>query len=397
MRIDMEKFRFEGGKLHEKVSRYFTKLFFTKKSLSSGESKNSKVMFYFFKNVHIPILIPIYQELKKMHPDIDICFGYKSFDPRLRAGFSRKELGILKSYDEKMFINPSDSKADITFIADSVYDWIQGCGKIVNVGHGILSKGQYYLDTELARREEMADLVCVPGDYHKNALQNVISTPIVVTGMSKLDNLFNGSMARDIIEASLNQPNNNNKYILFAPTFNEELSAIPFVMENIINVIPSKNAKLLIKLHGSTRKDYFDMYEKLANRDDRIIFVKNLDITPLIFLADVMISDVSSAIIEFSAMDKPVVLFNSPKRHTYKNYDERSVEYKFRDIGVEVNNLDEMKAAVKQSLLNPSEYSGKRIEYTNLLVANKVEANACKSIIDESINMFLDIEKQLTQ
>lgn len=70
-------------------------------------------MFYFFKNVHIPVLIPIYQKLKELNPDISIAFGYKSYDPQQRAGFLSLELSQLKTYKEKMFINPQHFEADM--------------------------------------------------------------------------------------------------------------------------------------------------------------------------------------------------------------------------------------------------------------------------------------------
>lgn len=346
-------------------------------------------MFYFFKNVHIPILIPIYLQLKQTYPDIEICFGYKSYEPRIRAGFTGGELTVLRAYGETMYINPSHANADVILIADSVYDWIDDCGKIVNVGHGILSKGQYYLDTELARREEKADLVCVPGEYHKKVLQEVISTPIAVTGMAKLDDLFNSAISRANVEKSLGLLKGKRKYILFAPTFNEELSAIPFVKDKINTVIPEGDYSLLIKLHGSTKNEYKLMYEQLAKRDSRVIPVKGLDLTPLIILADIMISDISSAIMEFASMDKPLILFNSPDQYKYKNYNQTGIEYKFRDLGIEVSDLNGIKEAVKRSILSPDEFSFKRVEYTNLLVANKYRADACSNIIEESVRRFL--------
>ncbi|MBA6418033.1 CDP-glycerol glycerophosphotransferase family protein, partial [Colwellia sp. 6M3] len=334
------------------------------------------------------VLIPIYKKLKELHPEIEVYFGYKSYEPRIRAGFSKTELSYLKTFGEKMYICPQHARADITFIADAVYDWIYDCGKIVNVGHGILSKGQYYMDTELARREEKADLVCVPGIAHKEVLSNVISTPIAVTGMAKLDNLFDESITREAVELSLGLPQSDKKYVLFAPTFNDELSLIPFVKHSIADFIPNANVKILIKLHGSTKPEYVEMYKKLAKNDERITFIQGLDLTPLIVLADIMISDVSSAIMEFAAFDKPVILFNSPTRFSYKNYNEQSIEYKYRDLGIEVENYKEIKNAIIRSIENPMEYSQRRQRYTDLLVANKSNAKGCENIITESLKLL---------
>ncbi len=183
-----------------------------------------KNTFLFFKNVHIPI----YQKLVELHPDVEVAFGYKSFEPLMRAGLSANELKLLKSYGIKTLIVPHHFSPDITFVADSVYDWTNGCGKIVNVGHGILSKGLYYSDTLLAKREEKADLVFVPGRYHQKVMEKIITTPVKAVGMAKLDALFDGSLDKLKIESELGLQGNKNKYILYAPTFNEELSSIPF-------------------------------------------------------------------------------------------------------------------------------------------------------------------------
>ncbi|MBL4680757.1 MAG: CDP-glycerol glycerophosphotransferase family protein [Pseudomonadales bacterium] len=295
------KFRLYGTQSHEEVSRIYNEYFLLKKYLPHFKNKQPKglktikkikVMFYFFKNVHIPILIPIYKKMKEFYPEIKISFGYKSYEPRNRSGFLKKDLKLLKAYGEEMFINPKYYEPDITFIADSVYDWV----------HFVHS---------------------------------------------------------------------------------------PFIQDRIKEVVSeSENTILIIKLHGSTKIEYSNMYEKLARNEKRVFFVDALDFTPLIVLADIMISDVSSAIIEFAAKDKPVILFNNPNKFQYVNYDENGVEYKFRDIGIEVNDLNQMKEAVNRSFIQPEEFSKKRIDYTNLLIENKKNADACEKIVTESLKRF---------
>ena len=53
-------------------------------------------------------------------------------------------------------------------MADNVATVLEGCGKIVNVGHGLLSKGQYFTDSDFIHREYLEDLLCVPGSYHRD-------------------------------------------------------------------------------------------------------------------------------------------------------------------------------------------------------------------------------------
>ncbi len=351
------------------------------------ENKKIKILFYFFKNVHIPILEPIYRKLKAMQPEAQIAFGYMSYAPQIRAGFTPEEFELLKDFGEKLYNNPQDYNPDITFIADSCYEFVQKCGLLVHVGHGILSKGQYYTDTQLARREEYADLVCVPGEYHKKILNRIISKPVVATGMAKLDALYDGTYTREKIIQKYGL-NPQNKFILYAPTFNDELSAIPFVYDRINEVIPDNNTFLLIKLHSSTKQEYKNMYRELFRKDARVIYIEDLNIAPYLALADIMISDVSSAMIEFASLDKPLILFNNPTWTTYKYYNPNDIEFKWRDIGIEVNNLEEMKQAVIRSLNTPKEFSHKRIYYTEQIIANKTYADASQKIINSALELL---------
>ncbi len=309
------------------------------------------------------------------------------YAPQIRAGFTEEELGILKGFGEPLYLKPQEFEPDITIIADSAYQFVQNCGKIIHIGHGILSKGQYYTDTELARREELADLVCVPGEYHKNIMDKIITKAVAATGMAKLDDLFSGKINKESVLDKYKLPADY-KYILFAPTFNDELSAIPFISDRIDEIIPDDKSILLIKLHGSTKNEYKEIYKALFKKDARVIYIEDLDITPFLALADVMISDVSSAMIEFAGLNKPLILFNNPNWNKYQYYNPSDIEFKWRDIGIQVNNVKEMKEAVVRSFVYPGEFEEKRKYYTDQLIANKNDGNACKNIIDAALELY---------
>ena len=310
-----------------------------------------------------------------------LALGYMTYAPEIRAGFLPNELDILKNYGLPMYNTPQDFHPDVTIIADSVYPWVQDCGKLIHVGHGVLSKGQYYTDTETARREEYADIICVPGEYHKIAMEKIVSKPVIATGMAKLDKLFSGQITRDTELTRLNLPKDA-FYVLFAPTFNDELSAIPFTKEKIVEVLPNSDSILLIKLHGSTAQHYKDMYRDLHIIDERVVYIEDLDITPYLAIADVMISDVSSAMMEFAALEKPLVLFNNPNTGLYKNYNSKDLEYTHRNIGYQVINLEEMKLAVLKIHRGSDPFVESRKEITDSLFANKYDGEATRRIVE---------------
>jgi len=352
---------------------------------SAHQQSKIRIMFYFFKNVHIPILLPLYRALKE-HADIEIGFSLLPPSPQIRAGLLPEEASTIEHTGVPIYDTPQDFQPDLTFIADSVYPWVKNCGKLVHVGHGVLSKGQYYTDTPTARREELADLICVPGKHHQAIMRRIVSKPVIATGMCKLDELFAGRVTRTSVLEQYGLPSDY-RYILFAPTFNDELSAIPFVQDRIGQILPDEKTLLIIKLHPSTKPEYKDMYRALPNRDKRVIYADELDITAFLALCDVMISDVSSAMMEFAALDKPIILFNNPNWSSYPNFNPADIEFQWRDIGIQVTNLDEMRVAVSTYLQNPSLHADKRKKYTDLLFANKYDGKAAERIVKLALSL----------
>ncbi len=346
--------------------------------------KKKRAMFYFFKNVHVPILMEIYEKFVAMAPDWEVAFSFMPWAPQIRAGFTPEQLASLPLTEVTITCTPQDFHPDITFIADSAYPWVQNCGKLIHVGHGVLSKGQYYTDTEIARRDDAAAVVCVPGSIHRKNLEGVLRTRVEVTGMAKLDPLFSGKIDRSKAARTLGIPVDD-RYILFAPTFNDELSAIPFVLDRIDRVVP-EGFSLLIKLHGSTNRKYVTMYESLSQRNPRVRLID--DLTCGMVMAEVMISDVSSAMMEFAALDKPVVLFDNPNWRYYKNFNPDDIDFRWRDIGIRAKSFTELRPAVERSVGNPSEYAEKRRHYTDRVFANKYDGRASERIVVAALSLF---------
>lgn len=348
--------------------------------------EKKRVMLYYFKNVHIPILKPILSLLGQYSNQIDIGIGIMPYAPEIRAGFTDTELREIQSYGLPIFFTPQDYHPDVTVICDSVYPWVQNCGKLIHIGHGILSKGQYYTNTETAKREDQADLICVPGLYHKEIMNRIISKPVIATGMAKLDDLFNGTLYKSKVCRQYNLPDDY-KYILFAPTFNDELSAIPYFRDQVAEVLPDDKSILLVKLHGSTKEEYRLLYQNMVEQYPNTAYIDELDITPFLALADIMISDVSSAMVEFAALGKPVILFNNPNQEQYQNYNPTDIEYKFRDLGYQVNNITECKTIIQQLILGNDPLAEKRNEITDLLLENKKDGKATERIIELILKM----------
>ncbi len=264
----------------------------------------------------------------------------------------------------------AEYRPDVVVMADADFSiGIDRLGaRIVNVNHGLISKGCFYSDTPVSQRENIADLICVPGQYHHDALKRTVYKPILVSGLVKFDRIFNGDLTREkpLREWGIDP---HKRVILFAPTFNRELSAVPLVTGKVRDWI-GENDHLLIKLHAMSPPEWQEMYRLIADTDPRITLVEDLDITSCLVAADVMVSDVSSAFMEFIALDKPVVLVNNPLRTGFIGFDPRDVEYVWRDAGIEVNGAEEIPAAIRRSLDYPYENSERRRRYGSRLIGS---------------------------
>lgn len=357
-----------------------------------------RIVFFILRNLHLPHLMPVYRWLKALDNDeLELSFSGAQYIP---STSSQPGYG-LEPEITRMLINSGikwiDSgnlaayKPDIVVMADADFrNGINQIGaKIVNVNHGLISKGCFYSDSLLTLRENDADLICVPGSFHRDALKRTVMKPVVVTGLVKFDRIFSGELTREKA-LKFYGINPDKQVILFAPTYNPELSAVPLVTDKVSNWV-SEGQHLIIKLHGMSAPEWIELYTLIAEQDSRITLIDDLDLTPSLVAADVMISDVSSAFMEFISLDKPAVLVNNPMRTSFIGFDPRDIEYVWRDVGIEVDKAEDIPEAIKMSLANPHANSKKRCEYADRLIGNKdglASERVGKAIMELSENRF---------
>jgi hypothetical protein len=337
-----------------------------------------RIVFFVLRNLHLPHLMPVYRWLKALgNDDLELSFSGAQYIPSTagQPGYG------LEPEITKTLINSGikwiDSgrliahKPDIVVMADADFrNGINQIGaKIVNINHGLISKGCFYSDSPLTLRENDADLICVPGSFHHDALKRTVMKPVVVTGLVKFDRIFSGELTREKA-LKFYGINPDKQVILFAPTYNRELSAVPMVTDKLRNWI-NDDQHLIIKLHGMSPPEWVELYRLIAEQDSRISLITDLDLTPCLAAADVMVSDVSSAFMEFISLDKPVVLVNNPLRTSFIGFDPRDIEYVWRDVGIEVDKAEDIPEAIRMSLANPLANSKKRCEYAARLIGTK--------------------------
>ncbi len=315
-----------------------------------------KFLFFIERELHIPIFKPVWEYIRNNSLGESAFFTLKYSPPNGAfpgIGIPDDLIKKIKKQGVRYSKEPYKFRPDITFIADHSYQYVEGLGKVVNIGHGTISKGYYYLTGGLSRRENLADLMCVPGNIHKEYLSQCVYKPIQITGMPKLDVLCNNEINKsEYLKKFYLNP--DNRTILFAPTFNQELSILPHVKTHLRDFI-NKKFNIIIKLHGATGIDVKETYKLFAELADNAHYSEKEDISLLFLISDILISDVSSVIYEFSVLNKPILLFDSPLMKTFVNYNPDDIEYKYRNIGITFNDIEKLNELLKKTDENNTE------------------------------------------
>lgn len=240
--------------------------------------------------------------------------------------------------------------------------------------HGIGIKRCYY-DTELAE----LDLRFVEGPFRLAELQRRHpQSQFCDSGFAKLDPLLRDPAAAPKLDLAALGLQAQRPTILYAPTF------YPSSIECLPDDWPAQLAdlNLLIKPHffTLTGEQYAAQRRKLE-RWRRYANVHLADLAaysllPYMGSADLMISEASSALFEFAALDKPIVWcdflklrwsYRGPLRFRYRRRMDDTIDA-WRNVGVHVPKAAGLGAAIRAELQQPQRRAGERRRCTEQLI-----------------------------
>ncbi|MBI2955968.1 MAG: CDP-glycerol glycerophosphotransferase family protein [Acidobacteria bacterium] len=180
---------------------------------------------------------------------------------------------------------------------------------------------------------------------------------IEMIGMPKLDRLARGEIDTEAVREEL-ELDPEVPVVLYAPS--GTYSSITTNGLGAIERLQQMPINLLIKLHDTSldfrrnKKDWLAQVKQRAGGQVRV--VEGFDIVPYLAVADVMISDFSSAANEFLLRDRPLVFLATPEKYEI-NKERWDTEVWGQKTGVVVNSLDELEAAVEDALAQPERMS----------------------------------------
>jgi CDP-glycerol glycerophosphotransferase (TagB/SpsB family) len=136
---------------------------------------------------------------------------------------------------------------------------------------------------------------------------------VAETGWPKLDQLFDGSINTAALSAKY-CITAGRSVVLYAPTFSPSLTSAQALLRQWQALAATTDWVILIKFHPLMEPAVVQEYRNAFAASANIHIVDDDDITPLLMIADVMVSDTSSVVYEFLLLDKPVVTYKSSAR-----------------------------------------------------------------------------------
>lgn len=213
-------------------------------------------------------------------------------------------------------------------------EMFRSCGKPV-----VLYQYDYndFATKNSARAEELEELALLPHSYTREYQINAVDWESIFAQSTAM--LPENNAADTLLKQSLGIPLDK-KVVLYAPTYREKGAvSLPFDTEKLLDAFngrfglpveldeegkelpkPESNYVIITKLH---------YLNTLENQHPNIIdCTEYSEITDLMKIADILISDYSSLVLDFALLNKPIVLFQYDH---FKYMNERGVYFDFED------------------------------------------------------------------
>jgi CDP-glycerol glycerophosphotransferase (TagB/SpsB family) len=338
---------------------------------------------------YLPQYIPVYQQLiKEKQGNASFVFYHGIHDKIIKKIIEKEQLEhVWVENEEQATLYYQQQKANWVIFANSFpyLDEVHQVSKSVQLGHGIGPKASYY-----KKSDNPTTVRFVEGQYRTNRfIEMYPNDNFVNVGFCKLDPILNNNTAAfDLSSLGLSP---EKKTLLYAPTFYP--SSIECFPKNWPEHYQAYN--ILIKPHYfSLSKEKYkkqrDLLEHWSTYNNVYLAkVDDYSLVPFLATAELLISDASSALFEFAALNKPVIWCDFLKlRWSYqglfsyrfkKRMDQDYGEY--AEIAVHAKNYKELGSLVKQQIAQPASLEDVRLSCADKL-AGKLDGKASERIIN---------------
>ncbi len=251
---------------------------------------------------------------------------------------------------------------------------------LVNTGFGLASKNF------LARVRNPGEFLCAPSAAIAEEIRErrgLGEDRVWATGYPAMDGLF-----ADLAAGAAKPPGGGWRTVLYAPTDRGYLSSAPMLGAEVAELILRGREDIDLMLrphprHCEQPPPWLAAWRDLARRDHRVTLADDpaAALAPMLARAEVLISDASSAMLEFLALDRPVVLIANPDRfNDSTHFDAAGPEWAWRDMAEDVQDIELLSEAVARALDDPAKRGEVRRRYREQLFGDLADGNAAHRI-----------------
>jgi hypothetical protein len=323
----------------------------------------TRLLFTGYAPVHFVCFRPVYERLRRL-PGVEVFLsGGREAGPGSETADAAGAVTARELY--RPFHVPANrvlsldamrrQRFDMVFCAHVSGYFPREDGGRVQIFHGLSFRNM------AVRRDVLVyDHLFITGPYMQRSFQEQqllrpADPRIVPIGFPKVDRLVDGSLDRAAILRRLGL-SGRRPVLLYAPT-GQRGNSLESVGEEVIRRLrASGRYDILIKLHDHPRDNSVDWAKQLRPLLDRHTkLVRDFDIVPYLFVADLLVSDASSVSSEYSLLDRPMVFLDVPDMIAAMRAKGRAVDLETwgRKGGVTVRWPDEAVEAVRESLAHP--------------------------------------------
>ncbi len=251
---------------------------------------------------------------------------------------------------------------------------------IVNLRSGLASENFF------TRVKDPGDAVCVTSDHVAADVRkqsNLSETQIWVTGTPALDPLFRGDVITLPEGLSANAPT-----VLYAPADRTFLSSAGLLMRRPIELLRGgrNDINVILKPHPNSCEQtggWLDEWSDLMASEPNVHVCTDPTIPAISYMphADVMVSDATSAMLEFLALDRPLIrVLNPEKFRDETHYDPSGYEWAWPDMGEEVQDVELLSETVARVVDGDDTYIQQRARYRQHIFADLKDGRAADRI-----------------
>lgn len=276
----------------------------------------ARLLFSGYAPVHFICFRPLYERLRRI-PGIEVYFsGGKVVDEQEgRKIYDTAALyrGMGLPADRILTLDEMATRTfDLAFCAHTSGFFPKRRCPRVQIFHGVSFRNLAVRD-----KQDHYDHFLLVGPYMRRTFQRRRILPAgdpraLEIGFPKLDRLVDGSLDRGRILRRMGL-DGRRPVLLYAPT-GAKGNSLETMGEEVIRRLRSEGRyDLLVKPHDhpKNRIDWFSRLRKYEGPHVRL--VRDFDVVPYLFAADLLISDASSVASEYSLLDRPIVFLDVPK------------------------------------------------------------------------------------